>query len=55
MGMELLDTIAQEGLRTDIPRFDAGDTVKVMVTGRLAQGCCDRSSIRSRENSEARR
>jgi large subunit ribosomal protein L19 len=31
MGMELLDTIAQEGLRTDIPRFDAGDTVKVMV------------------------
>ena len=31
MGMELLDTIAQEGLRTDIPRFDARDTVKVMV------------------------
>ena len=31
MGMEILETIAQEGLRTDIPRFDAGDTVKVMV------------------------
>ncbi|HET9133599.1 MAG TPA: 50S ribosomal protein L19 [Gemmatimonadales bacterium] len=29
--MEILETIAQEGLRTDIPRFDAGDTVKVMV------------------------
>ena len=31
MGMELLDQVAREGLRTDIPKFDAGDTVKVMV------------------------
>lgn len=31
MGMELLDKITREGLRTDIPRFDAGDTVRVMV------------------------
>ena len=31
MGMEVLEQIAQEGLRTDIPKFDAGDTVKVMV------------------------
>lgn len=31
MGMELLDKVAREGLRTDVPRFDAGDTVKVMV------------------------
>ena len=31
MGMEILDQIAREGLRTDLPKFDAGDTVKVMV------------------------
>ena len=31
MGMEILDQIDREGLRTDIPKFDAGDTVKVMV------------------------
>lgn len=31
MGMELLDQVAREGMRTDIPKFDAGDTVKVMV------------------------
>ena len=31
MGMELMDQVAKEGLRTDAPRFDAGDTVKVMV------------------------
>jgi len=31
MGMELLDQVTREGLRTDVPRFDAGDTVKVMV------------------------
>ena len=31
MGMELMDAVAKEGLRTDVPRFDAGDTLKVMV------------------------
>lgn len=31
MGMELLDQVSHEGLRTDIPKFDAGDTVKVFV------------------------
>lgn len=31
MGMEILEQIQQEGLRTDIPKFDSGDTVKVMV------------------------
>ncbi len=31
MGMEQLATLAQEGLRTDIPAFEPGDTVKVMV------------------------
>ena len=31
MGMEILEQITQEGLRTDVPKFDAGDTVKVMV------------------------
>ena len=31
MGMEILDQISREGLRTDLPKFDAGDTVKVMV------------------------
>jgi large subunit ribosomal protein L19 len=31
MGMELMDQVSREGLRTDMPRFDAGDTVKVMV------------------------
>jgi len=31
MGMELLDKISRENLRTDMPSFDAGDTVKVMV------------------------
>jgi large subunit ribosomal protein L19 len=29
--MELMDAVAKEGLRTDVPRFDAGDTLKVMV------------------------
>ena len=31
MGMEILDQITREGLRTDVPRFDSGDTVRVMV------------------------
>jgi large subunit ribosomal protein L19 len=31
MGMELLEKVAREQLRTDMPSFDAGDTVKVMV------------------------
>ena len=31
MGMELLDKVSRENLRTDMPSFDAGDTVKVMV------------------------
>ena len=31
MGMEKLATITAEGLRTDLPAIDAGDTVKVMV------------------------
>lgn len=31
MGMEQLATLAQENLRTDIPAFEPGDTVKVMV------------------------
>ncbi len=31
MGLEVLDKLTREGLRTDVPRFDAGDTVKVMV------------------------
>lgn len=31
MGMELLDKISREGLRTDVPTFDSGDTIKVMV------------------------
>jgi large subunit ribosomal protein L19 len=31
MGMELLDQVAKEGLRTDVPKFDAGDTIKVAV------------------------
>ena len=31
MGMELMDQLAREGLRDDVPKFDAGDTVKVMV------------------------
>ncbi len=31
MGMELMDQVSREGLRTDVPKFDAGDTVKVMV------------------------
>ena len=29
--MERLAAVAQEGLRTDIPAFDPGDTIKVMV------------------------
>ncbi|MGB7211097.1 MAG: 50S ribosomal protein L19 [Gemmatimonadales bacterium] len=29
--MEKLATVAREGLRTDLPKFDAGDTIKVMV------------------------
>jgi large subunit ribosomal protein L19 len=29
--MEILDHISRENLRTDVPKFDAGDTVKVMV------------------------
>lgn len=31
MGMELLDQVTREGLRDDIPAFDPGDTIKVMV------------------------
>lgn len=31
MGMEKLATVMAEGLRTDLPAIDAGDTVKVMV------------------------
>ena len=31
MGMELLDKVSRENLRTDMPSFDAGDTIKVMV------------------------
>jgi large subunit ribosomal protein L19 len=31
MGLEKLATVTAEGLRTDLPAFDAGDTVKVMV------------------------
>ena len=31
MGMEKLATVTAEGLRTDLPAIDAGDTVKVMV------------------------
>lgn len=31
MGMEMLDKISRENLRGDVPKFDAGDTVKVMV------------------------
>ncbi len=31
MGMEILGQLDRENLRTDIPKFDAGDTVKVMV------------------------
>ncbi len=31
MGMEIMDQVAREGLRTDIPKFDPGDTIKVMV------------------------
>lgn len=29
--MERLAQVAREGLRTDIPAFDAGDTIRVMV------------------------
>ncbi len=31
MGMEILDHVSRENLRTDVPKFDAGDTIKVMV------------------------
>lgn len=31
MGMELLEIVSREGMRTDIPKFDSGDTVKVFV------------------------
>ena len=31
MGMEILEQINHENLRTDIPKFDPGDTLKVMV------------------------
>ena len=31
MGMEKLATVTAEGLRTDLPKIEAGDTVKVMV------------------------
>ena len=31
MGMEKLATVTAEGLRTDIPAIEPGDTVKVMV------------------------
>jgi len=29
--MDQITTVSHEGLRTDIPAFDAGDTVRVMV------------------------
>ena len=29
--MNLIDTIEKEGMRTDLPAFDIGDTVKVFV------------------------
>ena len=31
MGMEILDHVSRENLRTDVPKFDAGDTVRVLV------------------------
>ncbi len=31
MGLELMEQLSREGLRDDFPKFDAGDTVKVMV------------------------
>ena len=31
MGMELMDAVSREGMRTDMPKFDAGDMVKVFV------------------------
>lgn len=31
MGMEQLAVVAREGLKADIPAFEPGDTVKVMV------------------------
>ena len=34
--MERLAQVAREGLRTDIPAFDAGDTIRVMV--RVSEG-----------------
>ena len=34
--MERLAAVAREGLRTDIPAFEAGDTVRVMV--RVTEG-----------------
>ncbi|HSR92919.1 MAG TPA: 50S ribosomal protein L19, partial [Gemmatimonadales bacterium] len=29
--MERMATVAREGLRTDIPKFSPGDTIRVMV------------------------
>ena len=29
--MNIIDTIEKEGMRTDLPKFDIGDTVKVFV------------------------
>jgi large subunit ribosomal protein L19 len=31
MGMEIVEQLNHQALRDDIPKFDAGDTVKVMV------------------------
>jgi large subunit ribosomal protein L19 len=31
MGMEVVEQISRENLRTDVPKFDGGDTVRVMV------------------------
>jgi large subunit ribosomal protein L19 len=31
MGMEIVEQLNHVGLRDDVPKFDAGDTVKVMV------------------------
>lgn len=31
MGLEMIGILDREGLRDDVPKFDAGDTIKVMV------------------------
>jgi large subunit ribosomal protein L19 len=40
MGMEKFSTVTHEGLRTDLPPFRPGDTVKVMV--RVREGEMER-------------